>query len=140
MNAYLRNILVVIGGWIIGNLVNGGIVALSFSIFSFPQGIDPSDIDNFDKLIPFLGVKHYLFALAAHSLATIAGVYFVARLVTKAPAFFGFGLGLVFFLQGIGNAWSMPFPFWFEATDLVVSYIPMTLLANVLAKRKRSDW
>lgn len=140
MNPYLKNTLVIIGGLIIGNIVNFVCVMISVAIFPVPEGYDMADPEQFKALIPLLGAKHYVGAIAAHSLGTIAGVYFVARLVTKAPAFFGFTVGVIFLLLGLANAFSMPFPNWFRITDLVVSYLPMALIGNVLARRKRSDW
>jgi hypothetical protein len=139
MNPYLRNTLVIIAAIIVGMIVNGGIVSISASIIPPPDGVDPNDMDSLKENIQLYRPKHFLMPFLAHAIGTLAGAYFAARLVTKAPAFFGFAIGVFFLLGGISMAWILPAPFWFEAVDIIFAYLPFAMVGNVLAKRKRSD-
>ena len=140
MNPYLRNVLVILGALIIGSIVNGGLINLSGSIFPPPEGVDPNDIESIKANLHRYQPKHWIMPFLAHALGTLAGAYFAARLVTRAPAFWGFFIGVLFLLGGIAAANMIGGPLWFIVVDLVLAYIPFALLANVLAKRKRSDW
>ncbi|UKN00389.1 hypothetical protein K6119_11650 [Paracrocinitomix mangrovi] len=140
MNPYLRNTLVVIGALIIGSVVNMGIISISPSIIAPPEGVDPTDMDNIAANIDKYEFKHFLMVFLAHALGTLAGAYFAARLVTKAPAFFGFLIGVISLIGGIAAAKMIPAPMTFIIIDLVFAYLPFALIANVMARKKRSDW
>ncbi|MBD3639001.1 MAG: hypothetical protein HUJ25_16725 [Crocinitomicaceae bacterium] len=140
MNPYLRNALVIMGGLFLGSLVNGGIVSISSSMVEVPAGVDFEDMDSYKAHIKEFSGKYFAIIFLAHALGTLVAAYFVARLVTKAPAFFGFMMGVIFLLGGLYMAWILPAPLWFEALDLLGAYLPMALIGNVLARRKRSDW
>lgn len=140
INPYLRNVLAILAGLIVGGMVNGGIVSISGRIISPPAGVDVMDPESLKANIHLFGPKHFLMPFIAHALGTLAGAYTAARLVTKAPAFYGFIIGVFFLLGGIYMVRTMPgTPIWFILVDLVLAYLPMAMIGNVLAKRKRND-
>lgn len=49
MHPVLRNVLIVIGGLIIGSFVNMGIIMISGSIIPPPEGVDPSNMESLKK-------------------------------------------------------------------------------------------
>ena len=140
INPYLRNVLAILAGLIVGGMVNGGLVSISGRIISPPAGVDVMDAESLKANIHLFGPKHFLMPFLAHALGTLAGAYTAARLVTKAPAFYGFIVGVFFLLGGLYMVRTMPgTPIWFILVDLVLAYLPMAMIGNVLAKRKRND-
>lgn len=140
MNPYLRNGLAILAGLVVGTIVNGGLITLSPSFIEPPAGVDPMDAESIAANLDLFKPRHFIMPFLAHALGTLAGAYTTARLVTKAPAFFGFAIGVLFLLGGIMAARMIPAPTWFILLDLVGAYLPMALIANVIARRHRSDW
>lgn len=140
MNPYLRNVLVILGALIIGSIVNGGIISISGSIIPPPEGVDPNDVESIKANLDRYELKHWIMPFLAHALGTLAGAYFAARLVTRAPAFWGFFIGVVFLLGGIAAANMIGGPLWFIIVDLVFAYLPFAMIGNVMARKKRDDW
>lgn len=139
MNPYLRNGLAILGGILIGMIVNGAFVAAGIKIIPPPIEIDVWDSDSLKALVPHLKMKHYIFPFLAHALGTLAGAYFTARIVTKAPAFYGFIIGVFFLLMGFMNAWAIEPPLWFWVVDLIGAYLPFAIIGQLMARKKRSD-
>ncbi|MDR9397725.1 hypothetical protein [Salibacter sp.] len=69
MHPVLRNVLIVIGGLIIGSFVNMGIIMISGSIIPPPEGVDPSNMESLKNGMDQFEAKHFLFPFLAHALA-----------------------------------------------------------------------
>ena len=78
MNPVLRNILAVIGGIIVGSIVNGGIISISGSIIPPPAGANLTTIEGLNKAIPLFTPIHFLMPFLAHALGTFAGAIVAA--------------------------------------------------------------
>ena len=139
MNPILRNILVVIGGIIIGMIVNMAVVQLSFNIVELPDGMDPMDPDSFQEHAHKLPMMAWVLALFAHGLGTLAGAWFISLFVTTKEKIFALAVGFFFMLGGIMNLSMIPHPDWFGPVDLIVAYIPMALLGYFIAMQMKKN-
>jgi len=132
MPPILKNALAVIGGVVIGSLVNMGIV-MTLGSMLVPDGVDPSDIEsiksNIDKYKPI----HFLPAFLAHGLGTLAGAFTTAGIASTRQLILAMLIGAFFLLGGIMAVQMIPGPAWFAVLDLVGAYIPMAWLGHKLA-------
>ncbi len=137
MNPILRNILAVIAGFVIGNILNGVIsMVVGPNIFPLPPEIDLNDIVNSLKenghLMEF---KHFIFPFLAHALGTLAGAFIAAKIGANNKMRLAMIIGVLFLLAGIANLMMIPHPTWFAILDLVVAYIPMAWLGGLWGSR-----
>ena len=134
MKPILKNTLAVIGGVVLGSIVNMGIVMTLGSIL-VPEGVDPSDIEsiiaNIDKYEPI----HFLPAFLAHALGTLAGAFMTARIAASRQLILAMVIGAFFLLGGIMAVQMIPGPGWFAVLDLLGAYIPMAWLGHKLATK-----
>lgn len=136
MTPLLRNVFAVIAGFVVGSVVNMGIVMISGSIVPPPPGADMTTAEGLKAAMPLLGPQHFLMPLLAHALGTFAGAFTAAKIALSRPAAFAYGIGGLFFLGGIAACFMIPAPLWFKAADLLLAYFPMAALALKLAGRK----
>lgn len=129
MNPIVRNILAVLAGLIVGNLVNMGIVNMSGAFIPFPEGTDVNTIDGIKASFHLFEPKHFVFPFLAHALGTLAGAFVAARSAATNNKLIALGIGVFFLIGGIAmNLFMLPSPMWFTTLDLVVAYIPMGYL------------
>ena len=133
MNPILRNILALIAGFVIGSIVNMGIIMLSGSIIPPPDGVNPADVESLKANIHLFQPKHFIFPFLAHALGTLAGAFTAAKLAAKHSMKLAFGIGVFFLLGGLMMIQMVPAPTWFNILDAVVAYIPMGWLGGKLA-------
>lgn len=135
MHPTLKNILVSVGGFILGNMVNMATLILGMKIIPAPEGVKITDpqsfIDHADKFTSM----HFIFPLLAHALGTFVAAYFICKLVSDKQKVFAIGTGLVFLALGIMNLQNIPHPTWFAVVDLFLSYIPMALFGYFVAMK-----
>ena len=135
MNPILRNILAVVFAWLIGSVVNMGLITVSGSIIPLPNGIDQTSMEGLKAGMHLFEPKHFIFPFLAHALGTLVGAYLVAKLVLKHKINFAYGIGAFFLMGGIINVIMLPSPTWFTVLDLVVAYLPMAWLGGKLGSR-----
>ncbi|KAB1066058.1 hypothetical protein [Salibacter halophilus] len=134
MHPVLRNILVVIGGLIIGSFVNMGIIMISGSIIPPPEGVDPSNIESLKNGMDQFEAKHFLFPFLAHALGTLVGAIFAGKFSASRKLAMSLIIGVFFLIGGIMNVYMLPSPTWFSIVDLVFAYIPMAILGYKIGK------
>ena len=139
MNPIARNILAAIAGFLIGSVVNLGLVTLGMSVISLPEGTDVSNMEAVRESMKTLPPVNFIFPLLAHALGTLAGAFVAARLAASHPMKLAMGMGVIFLLGGIAMVLNCGGPVWFIAVDLLLAYIPMALLGGFLAGGKRSQ-
>ena len=133
MNPVLRNILAVIAGFIIGSIVNSGLVMLGHYIFPI-EGIDSShDAEALKRIMPTLGAEYFIFPFLAHALGTLAGAYAAAMIAFHHKMKMALVVGILFLLGGIAAVFMIPAPTWFVLLDLLMAYLPMAWLGGKLA-------
>lgn len=132
----VRNILAVIVGVAIGSVVNMGLVMLGSALISSPEGVNPGDMESLQKGMHLFGPQHFITPFLAHALGTLAGA-FVASMIAVSHNFkIAVGIGIFFLLGGITAAAMLPAPLWFEALDIILAYIPMSLLGWKLSGKE----
>jgi hypothetical protein len=133
----LRWFIAVVAGFAAGSIINGGIVLIGGSIVPPPPGANVSTVEGTRAAMELMQPRHFVFPFLAHALGTLAGVLVAARLAppgVRGPAFV---VGGLFLLGGLAAAFMFPAPAWFIAADLLLAYVPMTLLGLSLARRLR---
>jgi len=131
MNPTLKNILAVIAGWLIGSIVNMGLIQLGHKLMPVP-GLDVNDMESFASIFPTLEPKYFLFPFLAHALGALIGAVVAARLAANNKMKMGLIVGAIFLLGGIAASYLIPAPTWFTVADLVLAYIPMGWLGGKL--------
>ncbi|HEX9798693.1 MAG TPA: hypothetical protein VGC00_00845 [Thermoanaerobaculia bacterium] len=135
MAKFLRGLLSVLAGLVIGSAVNMGLVMLSGRVIPPPAGADVTTMEGLKAALPLFEPKHFVFPFLAHALGTLAGALvagFLAPGRSKVP---GFVVGGLFLLAGIANVVMLPAPAWFSAVDLLLAYLPAAWLGQALAAR-----
>ena len=138
MNPILKNIIALIGGFLIGSLVNGGIIMISASVIPPPNGADVTTMEGLKASMHLFEPKHFLMPFLAHALGTFAGAFLTAKIAASHHLKFALGIGILFLAGGITNVILLPSPLWFSILDIAGAYIPMAYLAYKLADRKKS--
>jgi hypothetical protein len=134
-----KNILVVVAGVIIGGLVNMVLVNIGPSVVPLPAGADVSTMENLRESMKLFAPVNFIFPFLAHALGTLAGAFFAARFATRHSLLFALAIGLFFLIGGIAAVSMLGGPLWFQVTDLLVAYIPMSVLGAALADKTRSE-
>ena len=131
-----RNIGAVVLGVIVGAMVNMGIIMISGSIIPPPEGTDLTTPEGIAKAMPLMEKKHFIMPFLAHALGTFAGALLAAYVAISSKMGHALIIGLVFLAGGITMVLDLPSPYWFNALDLVLAYIPMAFIAGKIAIKK----
>lgn len=123
-------------GFVVGSVVNLGLVTIGMSVLPLPAGTDVSSMEALRENMKLLGPENFVFPLLAHALGTFTGAFVAARLAASHQMKLAIGMGVVFLLGGIAMILNCGGPMWFIATDLLLAYIPMALLGGRLAGGK----
>lgn len=137
MNDTIKNILAVLVGVIAGGVLNMGIITMSGSIIPPPEGVDVTTAEGLQAGIHLFEPKHFLMPFLAHALGTLLGAFMAAKLSTKHPMRFAFGVGAWNLFGGIMAATMIPAPMWFILVDLIGAYLPMAFIAGKLATKHK---
>lgn len=135
MNNTLKNILVVILGLFIGGALNSLIVSISGIVIPLPEGIDPSDPESLAAGMHLFKPINFLMPFLAHALGTLISSFIIAKFA--ASHHYGLAMipGFLFLLGGIAMTQMVDAPTWFDATDLLLAYLPMAWLGYQLGKK-----
>ncbi len=133
MNPILKNILAVVGGWIVGSVVNMGLINTGHKMFPI-VGIDINDMTALAEVMPTLDAKHFLFPFLGHALGTLVGAFLAYKIAATNKMKMAMIVGVLFFLGGIMVNYMITGPMWFTITDIVLAYFPMAWLGAKFAK------
>lgn len=136
MNTVIRNILAVIAGWLVGNLVNGGIILVSGSVIPPPDGVDLSSTESLKATMHLFRPVNFLMPFLAHALGTFFGALVAALIAGSYKMHFALVIGALFLIGGIWTIFMLPSPLWFAIVDIVFAYFPMAWLGGKLGIRK----
>jgi hypothetical protein len=136
MNPVAKNILAVIGGIVLGSIVNMGIVMISGSIIPPPAGADVTSVEGLKASLHLFEPKHFIMPFLAHAIGTFTGALLTAFIVETKKLRYALIIGGFFLLGGISNTFMLPSPTWFTIVDLVAAYLPMGYLAGKLIESK----
>lgn len=135
MHPTMRNILAIIAGFVIGGIVNMGLIMLSGSIIPPPAGADLTTPEGIKAAASLLEPKHFIFPFLAHALGTLSGALVASWIAASHKMRLAYVIGLLTLVGGIYAAYLIPAPTWFVALDLLVAYIPMAYLGGKLGIR-----
>ncbi|MFZ9939414.1 MAG: hypothetical protein ACO3GN_03900 [Bacteroidia bacterium] len=118
-----------------GTLVNSALVTLGHRLIPLPGGLSGNTPESLYASIPLMHAEHFVFPFLAHASGSFVAAL-LATLISRnrnfwLPAIFG----VLFMAGGIYMAVILPAPFWFEAVDLGLAYLPMAWLGHQLALR-----
>nr|WP_294937198.1 hypothetical protein [uncultured Flavobacterium sp.] len=137
MNPIVKNILAVVAGLVVGNVLNMCLIQVSGSIIPPPPGTDVSTPEGLIAAMPLFEPKHFIFPFLAHALGTLFGAYVAARIAATHKMRFAMGIGIFFLIGGIFAVSMIPAPLWFDVTDLVLAYLPMAYLGGRCALKSK---
>lgn len=135
-----RNILAVIIGFFVGNVVNMGLVQTGYSVYPL-KGVDLNDMAALAEVIPTLSAEHFIFPFLAHALGTFFGAIVAGLIAANHKMKFSLSIGGLFLIGGIMINFMLPGPTWFAILDIAVAYIPMAWIGGKIAlkfSQKRS--
>ncbi len=135
MSKSIRILLAVVIGFVLGSVVNMGLILLSGKVIAPPAGADVTTMEGLRASLHLFEPKHFLFPFLAHALGTFTGALvagLVAQGKTAVPAY---GVGCLFLVGGIANTFLLPAPVWFSVVDLLLAYLPTAWLGQTLAQR-----
>lgn len=136
MSPILKNIIAIVVGFIVGMIVNGGLIGVGNNIIPLPDGIDPNSMEDMKTAYLGLPFKHFIMPFLAHALGTLAGAFAASKIAATHNLKFALGIGIFFLLGGIYAQYLFRGPIWFLIVDLAFAYIPMAFLGNKLAGNK----
>ena len=131
---FLKALLAVIVGLIIGSVVNMGLIMLSGHVIPPPAGVDVTTAEGVKASIHLLDPKHFFFPFLAHALGTLVGAFVASKLAPRSGWLPAMTVGALFFLGGVISARMIPAPGWFIATDLLLAYFPAAGLGFRLSR------
>lgn len=135
-NVVLRSFLAVLGGLIIGSVVNMGLIMVSSSIIPPPQGADVTTTEGLKQSMHLFEPKHFIFPFLAHAFGTFAGAYASSRIAINHHFQLAMLVAVFFLIGGIVSVATLPSPIWFSVTDITLAYYPMGWLGWKAAKGK----
>jgi len=137
MNPIIKNIIAVIAGFLVGSVVNMGIIMISGSIIPPPNGADVTTTEGLKASMHLFQPKHFIMPFLAHALGTFAGALLAVLIASSHKMIFALGIGVFFLVGGIVSVFMLPSPTWFTVLDLAVAYIPMAYLAGKLVVKTK---
>ena len=118
MKTILKNILAILGGVVIGMVVNMGLIITGNQLIPFEEGMNPMNAMNWE-------LKYFIFPFLAHAIGTLLGALITAKLSASYQMTFAICIGIFFLSGGISMVFILPAPVWFVVIDLLLAYIPM---------------
>lgn len=131
----LRNIIAVILGAVVGSAVNMGLIMISAAVIPAPPGVDATNMESLKASMHLFEPKHFLFPFLAHALGTFAGAFAAGAIAASRKMWFALGIGVLYLVGGIVNAFMLPAPTWFVVVDLAAAYMPAGYLAGRLTAK-----
>ena len=135
MPNWLRNVLAVVAGVVIGGAVNMALIMLSPVLIPPPAGVDPSNTESLIKGIHLFEPRHYVMPFLAHAFGTLAGAFAAYLIAATYKVQIAFAIGVVFLCGGVAASFMIPAPAGFIALDLLAAYIPMAWLGIRLGRQ-----
>ncbi|MDC1222145.1 hypothetical protein N8Z47_05705 [Salibacteraceae bacterium] len=138
MNPLLRNVLAVIAGLIVGNIVNMSLIQIGYITFPI-EGIDTNDMEALAAVMPTLDIQYFIFPFLAHAIGTLTGAIVTALVATGNVMKPALVIGAFFLLGGIMVSFMIPAPTWFVALDILVAYIPMAWIGGKIGGLRKQN-
>lgn len=128
----IRNILAIVAGLIVANLVNMGLINLGHAVIALPPGTDASTMEGLKVAMQTFGPEQFIFPFLAHAVGTFAGALVAAAIAASHKFVMAMVIGVVSLLGGITAGIWLGAPLWFDAVDFIFAYIPMAWIGAKL--------
>lgn len=137
MPAWLRSVLGVIVGLVVGGSLNMGIIVVGSMVLPPPEGVDAVDPESINANLDRYTVVQLMVPIVAHAAGTLVGAM-LATLISASKSWRpGLFVGGFFLVGGIMAVRMMPnTPLWFAVVDLGGAYIPMGWLGWRMMSRR----
>ncbi len=135
MKSVGKNILTVFVGLVVGSLVNMILVNIGPAVIPLPEGADVSTMEKLRDSMKMFTPVNFIFPFLAHALGTLVGAFIVAKYAASHNVKLALLVGVIFLVGGIAAVRMLGGPLWFKVADLLLAYIPMSLLGAILAGR-----
>ena len=132
----LRNILAVVLGFVIGALVNMGVITAGHALMPPPAGFDGSSMEGVASTIHLLRPIDFIVPFLAHALGPLAGVFSAMFIAASGRKTIAIILGVLFLAGGVVANVMIPAPMWYRVVDVVLAYLPMAWLGWKLGARE----
>ncbi len=132
------NTLAIVAGIFIGSLVNIVLVNLGPLLVPLPEGADVSSMESLKASMKLFKPVNFLFPFLGHAIGTLVGAFVAAMFASSHKFKLAICVGVFFLAGGIAAIQMIGGPFWFQAADLLLAYIPMSILGAQLALRKKT--
>ncbi len=136
MRAFLKGLLAVVVGLVVGSAVNMGLILLGGQLVPPPAGTDTSTTEGLQAAMPLFGPAHFIFPFLAHALGTLAGAYVATWMVGRVSRLPASVIGVLFLAGGVASCFMLPAPRWFEVMDVLLAYPPFAWLGYALARKR----
>ena len=130
MKTIFKNILAILGGVVIGMVVNMGLIITGNQLIPFEDDMNPMNAMNWE-------LKYFIFPFLAHAIGTLSGAFIAAKFSASYHMVLAICIGIFFLLGGISMVFIMPAPVWFIVADLSLAYIPMSWFGWKLTGQKK---
>ncbi|MDH4322881.1 MAG: hypothetical protein OEW90_01940 [Betaproteobacteria bacterium] len=137
MRKILRVVFAVVLGFVVGSVVNMGIIMVSGKIIPPPPGADVTTMEGLKASLHLFEAKHFLLPFLAHALGTVVGAFVAALLAPSRSGAPAYAVGVLFLLGGIANVFLLPGSAWFNTVDLIFAYLPAAWLGQTLSSIAR---
>ena len=138
MKSVGKNVLALVAGVVAGSVVNILLVNVGPSFVPLPAGADVSTMDNLQNSMKLFTPVNFIFPFLAHALGTLAGAFVAARFAACHNVKCALIIGVFFLMGGIAMVCMVGGPLWFNVADLLLAYVPMSILGATLAGKPRS--
>jgi hypothetical protein len=128
MNTTVRSILAVLGGLVVGSVVNMGLITVGGIAIPPPGGGDVTTFEGLRGSMHLFEPRHFLFPFLAHAVGTLAGASVAAAVAPAHKLRFAMAIGVFFLVGGAISVMMLPSPLWFDVVDLGAAYLPMAWL------------
>ena len=129
MKTIFKNILAILGGVVIGMVVNMWLIITGNQLIPFADGMNQMNATMWE-------IKYFIFPFLAHAIGTLSGSFITARFAASYQIIFAICIGIFFLSGGISMVFIFPAPIWFILVDLSLAYIPMGWLGWKISNKK----
>jgi hypothetical protein len=131
-----RNILAVVLGFILANVVIMAVHQISSLIYPLPPGINPFDREQMREVMARMPPMAFMWLALSYFLGTAAGAALAARMARRSPTVPAIIVGGLVLAAGVTNLLMLPHPAWFWPVDLAM--YPLGTYVGLLLGRRRS--
>jgi hypothetical protein len=131
----VRNILAVVIGLLIGNVVNFAVLSAGHALMPPPAGFDGSSMEGVASTIHLLRPLDFIVPFLAHALGPFTGVLSAMFIAASRHRTIAIILGALFLAGGIAANVMIPAPTWYRIVDLVFAYVPTAWLGWKLSRK-----